>query len=643
MPIPDHLVEQIRDAADIVEILSEHTRLKRSGRTFRGPCPLHGGEGPNFSVDPAKGFYKCFVCGEGGTVYTFLMKHLGMTYPDAIRWTAARVGIEVPDEREEKPEEDPHRHYYEVNEFARDWFRRQLWEEAGGQGAREYLERRGVSRESAGRFGLGWAPEEWTGFGDAARKHGIPDWLLLELGLVKESTKGGREPYDVFRGRVIFPIVDLAGHVVAFGGRSLGAAEEHVPKYLNSPETPIYSKGRTLYGLNWAKNAIRREETALVVEGYMDYVSLASHGVGNAVAPLGTAMTEEQAALIGRYCGRAILLYDSDKAGLKATFRTGDELLRVGIEVLVATLPEGEDPDSLVRGKGAAALKRFLDDAVDVLERKIQILERRDYFGSIRGTRQAIDSLLPTVRATADEVMRGVYIQRISEKTGVPRDTLEREAAEAPAHERRNPTDRRHHDRRESRDAPPPHPNAPQGSRPRPEDVGAMTRAVMERHLPERILLLLMFRDEAWVERAAAELSPADFRHGPCGMVFAGLVEAEGRRDAGDEWLQAFPPEVLPLVEELRGDPEAATLVPADQFFNGSLQLIRARSIQARLAEISRELSEGGTEEAQHSLFREKKQLTDELRGTSGYLRKAGLMKSPLVLTDRPVHGPYGS
>ncbi|HSU15139.1 DNA primase [Longimicrobium sp.] len=635
MPIPDHLVEQIRDAADIVEILSEHTRLKRSGRTFRGPCPLHGGEGPNFSVDPAKGFYKCFVCGEGGTVYTFLMKHLGMSYPDAIRWTAARVGIEVPDEREERPEEDPHRHYYEVNEFARDWFRRQLWEEEGGKGAREYLERRGVGREPAERFGLGWAPEEWRAFGDAARHHGIPDWLLLELGLVKESTKGGREPYDVFRGRVIFPIVDLAGRVVAFGGRILGQAEEHVPKYLNSPETPVYSKGRTLYGLNWSKNAIRREETALVVEGYMDYVSLASHGVGNAVAPLGTAMTEEQAALIGRYCGRAILLYDSDKAGLKATFRSGDELLRAGVEVLVATLPEGEDPDSLVRGKGAAALKRYLDDAVDVLERKIQILERKDYFGSIRGTRQAIDSLLPTVRAAADEVMRGVYIQRISEKTGVPRETLEKEAAEAPAHERRAGAPPR------DRGTPPPH--APHhGGHARPEDVGAMTRAVMERHLPERILLLLMLRDEAWVERAAGDLSPGDFRHPPYGAVFAGLVEAEGRRDAEGEWLNVFPPEVLPLVEELRGDPEAATLVPADQFFNGSLQLIRARSIQARLAEIARELSVAAPEQ-QLMLFREKKQLTDELRGTSGYLRKAGLMKAPLVLTERPVNGPYGS
>jgi DNA primase len=628
LPIPDHLVERIRESADLVEIVSEHTRLRRSGRTFRGPCPLHGGEGPNFSVDPAKGFYKCFVCGEGGTVFTFLMKHLGMTYPDAIRHVAARVGIEVPDERERRAEEDPQRHYYEVNQFARDWFRRQLLESPGAQGARDYLERRGVSGEAAERFGLGWAPEEWTGFGDAARKHGIPNPLLLELGLVKESKQGGREPYDVFRGRVVFPIEDLAGRVVAFGGRILGEAEEHVPKYLNSPETPVYSKGRTLYGLNWAKNAIRREETALVVEGYMDYVSLASHGVANVVAPLGTAMTAEQGELIARYCGRAILLYDSDKAGLKATFRSGDELLRAGMEVLVATLPEGEDPDSLVRGKGPAALKRYLDDAVDVLERKVQILERRDYFGSIRGTRQAVDALLPTVRATSDEVLRGVYIQRISEKTGVPRETLEREAAEVPAHERRLAApDRRQAER----------PALPPGRR--AQDYAAISRSVAELNLPERILLLLLFRDETWVERAASELSPSDFRHPAYGTVFAGLVEAEGRRDPDGEWLSVFPPGVLPLVEELRGDPEAATLVPADQFFMGSLSLIRARAIQARLGEITREL-QLATPEQELLLFREKKQLTTQLRGTSGYLRKAGLKQ--MLLTDRSVQGRYG-
>jgi DNA primase len=624
MPIPDSLVEEIRARADIVEIVSEHTRLKRSGKTFRGPCPLHGGEGPNFSVDPAKGFYKCFVCGEGGTVYTFLMKHLGMSYPEAIRFVAARVGVTVPDEHERR-EEDPNRPLYDVNAFAADWFRKQLWEAESAAKARAYLERRGIGREAAERFGLGWAPEEWSAFGDAARKHGIPDRLLVELGLAKEG-KGGREPYDAFRGRVIFPILDLGGRVVAFGGRILGEAEEHVPKYLNSPESAIYSKGRTLYGLHWSKGAVRKEETALVVEGYMDYVSLAAHGVENAVAPLGTAMTEDQAELISRYARRAILLYDSDKAGLKATFRSGDALLRAGVEVLVATLPEGEDPDSLVRAKGAAALRKYLDDAVDVLERKVQILDRREYFSSIKGTRQAIDALLPTVRAAADEVLRGVYLSRIADRTGVPRETLEREVAESAAREARltAAADRR---------------RTSAGEQGRRDDAQRRIEAVQQVN-PERILLLLLLRDESWVERAARVLSPLDFRHPAYQTIYAGLLEAEGRRDGEGEWMEVFPPEVRPLVEELRGDPEAATLAPAEPFFEGSLNLIHARALQAKLDEVERKLQVAGPDQ-QLSLFREKKVLLDALRGPSGYLRKAGLRVR--FATERPVHGGYGA
>jgi DNA primase len=345
----------------------------------------------------------------------------------------------------------------------------------------------------------------------------------------------------------------------------------------------------------------------------------------NAVAPLGTAMTQEQAELVARYCGRVILLYDSDKAGLRATFRSGDELLRAGVEVLVATLPDGEDPDSLVRGKGPAALKRFLDDAVDVLERKIQILERKDYFGSIRGTRKAVDVLLPTIRAASDEVLRGVYIQRISARTGVPRETLEREVAAIPAYERRMG------ERREApRDAP-----ARRG-----DDYARMGRAVTELNLPERTLLLLLLRDESWVERAAGELSPADFRDEAFGAVFAGLVEVEGRRDPEGEWLQVFPPELLPLVEELRGDPQAANMLSPEQTFLGSVRLMQDRPKWMRLAEIDREMAVASAEQ-QLALYQEKKELTSQLRGPSGYLRKGGLRT--MVAAERAVDGPWGA
>jgi DNA primase len=240
-----------------------------------------------------------------------------------------------------------------------------------------------------------------------------------------------------------------------------------------------------------------------------------------------------------------------------------------------------------------------------------------------------VDVLLPTVRATSDEVLRGVYIQRISEKTGVPRDTLEREAAELPAHERRAAAAE---DRRERgpREAP--------GRR--ADDFARMARTVAQLNLPERVLLLLLFRDEAWVARAAEELSPADFRHDAYGAVFAGLVEAEGRRDPEGEWLKVFPPEVLPLVEELRGDPEAATLSPADEYFAGCLELIRARALQERLAEITREMNLAGPEQ-QLVLYREKKVLTDQLRGDSGYLRKGGLRHA--MAADRPAPRPFGA
>jgi DNA primase len=613
LSIPESLIEEIRQRADLVEVVSEHTRLKRSGKTFRGPCPLHGGDGPNFSVDPAKGFYKCFVCGEGGTVYTFLQRHLGMNFVEAVRHVAERVGIEIPDPRQEQRPADPNAHLYEINAFAAEWFARQL-REAGGAGARAYLERRGIGAQPVERFGLGWAPESWSALLDAAKAHRIREEDLLQLGLVKVSERSG-SLYDAFRGRVIFPIRDMGGRVIAFGGRVLG---DEVPKYLNSPETPVYHKGDVLYGLGWSRGAIRKEETALVVEGYMDYVALASHGVENVVAPLGTALTQGQAELIARYARRVILLYDSDEAGLKATFRSGDELLRAGVEVLVATLPDGEDPDSLVRARGAAALGRYLDDAVDVLDRKISILERRGAFASVAGVRRAIDRLLPTVRAASDEVLRGVYIARIASKTGVSRETLEREVVEAGEGARR-PT------RGEQRGAPlrgaPARPPARGESAPPPAMPGRASG-------PERILLLLLLRDESWVDRAAEKIGPADFRDPVYRAVFEGLLHTAGRRDAEGRWLGEFPAEVIPVVEALRGDPETEHLTAPEQMFEASVRELLARPLQERLRQIEEELRRVPVE--RHAALMEEKQQV------SRTMRERNLPLRPGTLRSRP-------
>ncbi len=591
MAIPDAIVEEVRARGDLVEIVSEVTPLKRSGRTFRGPCPLHGGKGPNFSVDPGRNIFKCFVCGESGDLFSFPMKHFGMDFIEAVRWVAGRVGIEIPEDDRARPEEDPNAPYHEANAFAASWFQDRLRDETGGREAREYLDRRGITAEARERFGIGWAPEEWGAFAEAARRHGIATELLLELGLLKQSKQAGREPYDAFRGRIVFPIEDLGGRVVAFGGRILGAAEEHVPKYLNSPESPVYHKGEVLYGLRWSRGAIRKQEMALLVEGYMDYVSLASHGIENVVAPLGTALTQRQAEAIARYAPRVALLYDSDAAGLKATFRAGDELLRAGLEVLVVTLPEGEDPDSLVRARGAQQLGRWIHDAVDVLERKIQILERRAYFESIAGKRRAVDALLPTVRAAADEVLRGLYIARIAERTGIPVATIEREVAGGEGR-----------GREEARPAPRPQ------AQPR-----APARTPSPRLGAERNLVLLLLRDEQWLERAAECLVESDFLDPVYRAIFAELVylHAEGTPREG-EWLAAFSDDVAERVQELLADPEGANLAHPDRFFAENLREIESRNRHARLAELHRELAAAGPER-QQELLKEMAELRQEM------------------------------
>jgi len=294
-------------------------RLKRTGRTWRGPCPLHGGEGPNFSVDPVRGIFKCFVCGEGGDVFAFVMKQSGLDFPAAIRYVAEKVGIEVPDA--DSAREDPWLHIREALAFAAEWFADQLADEKQGAIGREYLVARGIPQEHWAAFGIGLAPDGWRGLIDAARARGISDETLLKAGLVATSERAA-EPYDRFRDRLMFTIQDMRDRPIAFGGRALGG-DEATPKYINSPESPIFHKRSTLFGLNKSRHAMRREGFGLIGEGFMDVVSLHIHGFDTAVAPLGTSLTTEQADLIGRYAKKVYLLYDSDSAGLKATFRAG--------------------------------------------------------------------------------------------------------------------------------------------------------------------------------------------------------------------------------------------------------------------------------------------------------------------------------
>lgn len=580
--IPDGMVEEVRAAADIVDVISEFVPLKKAGREYKANCPFHDERTPSFYVVPAKGFYKCFGCGKSGDVFSFVMERQGLDFVEAVKHVAGRAGVEVREVKRSTEEEDPDRPLFEINGFAQDWFRAQLLDESVGANARSYLEGRGIDAEVAERYGLGFAPDEWRGLRDAAGKHGLAEDLMLEVGMLGSSERS-REPYDRFRGRIMFPIESVSGRVIAFGGRVLVGDGKDAPKYLNSPETPIYHKGRNLYGLSWARHWIRRAETALVVEGYMDVVSLAAHGFENVVAPLGTALTPEQAKLLSRYTTRVLLLFDSDAAGLKATFRAGDTLLEAGLHPAVVTLPPGEDPDTLVHAGGAEALEQYLDQAVDVLDRKLQILDEKNYFSSIERTRTAVDRLLPTIRAASDPALRDIYVSKVADRTGVRRETLEAELARARSG-----------------------PGAARVEAPTPAPRRAPLR--LPKQGAERLLLLLMIKNPDYIERAGEHLGAGDFVDLAYRAIFQALLDEPELR---------APPESMDSVaaQRLQGIlSDSEELAHTGRVFEESVARIRVMTLDRLSQDLDSRIEAAAGDGEKRNLIEEKERVSRQRR-----------------------------
>ncbi len=580
--IPEHIIDEVRGRADIVEIIGESVSLKKAGREFKANCPFHDEKTPSFYVVPHKGFYKCFGCGKAGSVFDFLMERQGMDFVEAVKYVAARSGIEIQEVSGRKPEEDPHRPYYEITAFAQDWFRNQLLDKRVGKDARTYLESRGIDAEVAERFELGYAPDEWRAFREAAVKHGFEEHLMLELGLLKQSERS-KEPYDGFRGRVMFPIKGVNGRVVAFGGRILETISGDGPKYINSPETPIYHKGRNLYGLSRAKNSIRREGQALIVEGYMDAVSIAAVGFENVVAPLGTALTPEQAQLLSRYTKRVLLLYDADGAGLKATFKAGDVLLESGVHPSVVTFPEGEDPDTYVRSHGPDGLSALLKDSMDVMDRKLQILGDRSYFSSIDRRRSAVDRLLPTLRAVIDPTLRDLYVDRVSQATGVQPGTLLEDMKKVPRQTSRN-----------------------LGSG--PAELSRVGNPPSLQGGAERHLLKVMVRGIEWVERAAEVISSEDFEDPYHRAIFQALLDDPEARVP----LPSMDSVAAQRFREILVDPEE--LAHGNEIFSKAVKRIRVAALHRRAQHLQAKIERSRSEEEKLELVIKKSQLASEIR-----------------------------
>lgn len=653
--IPQETIERIRESADIVAIIGETVKLRRVGSDFRGPCPFHGGKNPNFSVSTRNNTYHCFKCGESGDVFSFLQKHSGMDWPTAVRAAADRAGIVIVETRGTREDaRDAREPVWALLGAAAELFSEVLWSPAG-EAAQAYLAARGLDRAACERFGLGYAPPDADVLRAKLGALGYNELQLLDAGLLAKREEDGRIRAR-FRSRLMFPIHDAAGHPVGFGGRLLGPGE---PKYLNSSDSPIFSKGSLLYGLHWAKNSIRKEEQALVVEGYMDVIRCHLTGAANAVAGLGTALTEAQAQLLTRYTKSVFLLYDSDAAGQTATFKAGKALLAQSAAVRVVTLPDGDDPDSFLLKYGRTGLERALHAGTDIFERQLQLLDQRGYFRELSKSRAAIDKVLPTLRATADEVTRALYLARLVAVTQVPASVIQQELAKPERHRGSSAgaaaavTQRAPGDSRQRTASPPPayDPSDPQLAEgpahrdpvyevpvvpPPPLDAPPRGKWARKRQEtgwkmdpsrpratsgglsagPELSIVSLLIQDRRWAREASEQIDPALFDDPRLRAIYDALLQlgSDEPLDTMELVLESEAPFALETFVEVVARIAELTPVSGPALLDGAVRQFRVRALDRTLHDLDALIRDTDTPEARRELETEREALRQERR-----------------------------
>jgi DNA primase len=426
MALPDSFVEEVRHTADIVRYISEHVALRKMGTSWKGLCPFHQEKTPSFNVRSEPPVFHCFGCGQGGDVFKFAMLHERVSFPEAIELVARRFGLTVPENRYEGGADRKEREeLLGLLEASAQHFTRHLWT-APGERAREYLLGRGFKQETLERIRAGAAREGWTDLLDAMKRR-FPEAALKTVGLVVQK-EGTDRLYDRFRNRAVFPIFAEGGKVVAFGARSLDGSE---PKYLNSPEGPVYQKSRVLYGLHWAKDAIRKDGRAVLMEGYLDVARALEAGVEGAVATCGTALTPAHARLLRRFTDRVVVNFDQDAAGQRAARKGLDVLLEEGFKVQVVELPEGHDPDSFLKQFGADAYRRRLDEAPVYMEWLIRRAAAEHDTRTPAGKSEYLNALLPSVARIESAVERAAWMPAIVEAGGLDERAAQEELRRA--------------------------------------------------------------------------------------------------------------------------------------------------------------------------------------------------------------------
>ncbi len=425
--IPSETIEQIAAGNDIVDVIGSYFPLKRAGANFKALCPFHQEKTPSFTVSPSRQTFHCFGCNAGGSVFRFVMEYEHVDFPAAVRKLATRAGISIVEERRAADEDrqyETRRKLLKLHAEAAEWFHENLTKREVGEPARKYLKQRGITGEIAKRWQLGYAPDEWDAFGSWARGQDYDTRELIASGLIKTkddeqtSNLDPRSSYDRFRARIIFPICNREGEVIAFSGRLL-KEQEGAAKYLNSPETPLFRKGNVLFGLHKSKRALIEANCAIVCEGQLDLISLFEAGITNVVAPQGTAFTENQARILKRFAEEVVLCFDSDAAGAKAAERSLDALLENDFMIRVVELPPGEDPDSLVRREGKAQFDERVANARDFFEYRIEREIASIDLTSISAKIQAARNLAATVSRVHDPVLRGEVVSKASARLGV--------------------------------------------------------------------------------------------------------------------------------------------------------------------------------------------------------------------------------
>ncbi len=433
--IPEDKILDIKNAADIVDVISEVVHLKKTGRNFVGLCPFHSEKTPSFTVSPEKQIFYCFGCGAGGNVFSFLMKNDGLTFPEAARSLARRYSIDIPKKHltpEQKRRMGERESLLKINQQAAVYFQQMLFRRPIGQPAMEYLKKRGLSAEMIDRFKLGYAPKGWNHIINFFSKSGVHLAKVERSGLILPK-KDQRGYYDRFRDRIVFPIFDVNQNVIGFGGRVM---DESLPKYLNSPETSVYNKSRSLYGLSLAKDKSRTTDTIYIVEGYLDLLMLHQHGIENAVATLGTALTVDHVRLLSRYVARLVLVYDSDEAGIRSArrcidifwkehvdFSRGDVFREEKADTQILVLPDGHDPDSFLRQKGADSFQKAATRAPGIVSFLIEQSIAK-HGTSTEGKIRVVADLKNPLAAINDNVARSLYVKKLAERIGVEENII---------------------------------------------------------------------------------------------------------------------------------------------------------------------------------------------------------------------------